>query len=584
MRLAFLAEGRPLAEIPEAELKSDADLLAASDTFSIAHLRTKVAALRASSGWPGHGHRAALGAAEGGRARSRRLPLGMPSWRSEVRPSRTETEVDNAFDEGRGRGQGTDSARASPCGWSDGCGGTDSTWGIPCPSRGGAGPRILELRGVLEEDARRQLAALGHQRIGIGEPPAGRMLTAEDARARDVIGAVIRTAREAGDSPEEAVAAYVSETAFTLLDRVVAFRCLEERGPAARRRPARDARPARPGPGRVLARLAGPSRDTVGRPPRASPGRPIGAACARDRASGSGSCSTPTTSTAVLFPLGATWDRVIASLNDPAVPAATYAEDEVLGWVYQYWNTAREERRLREARQGRQDRGARGALGRLDPLHRALHRRLPASRTPSGATLGRDAPRIGAAGDLALLRPPARGEPAGRAGAQARPRDHPARSVLSARATSSSGPSSCSPSSTPRRGSRTRPRSRRSSSSTTSTGSTSTAGRSRSPRSPSTSRAAPSPGRLPPAQAQPRRCDIALPPTRRPSFLDQFEEPELKDLATEPLGGLAGIRTFGSLLHPERTVNEAFAKLRARGRDGLWAKDDADWAKRRATS
>ena len=45
VRLAFLAEGRPLAEIPEAELKSDADLLAASDTFSIAHLRTKVAAL-----------------------------------------------------------------------------------------------------------------------------------------------------------------------------------------------------------------------------------------------------------------------------------------------------------------------------------------------------------------------------------------------------------------------------------------------------------------------------------------------------------------------------------------------------------
>ena len=44
-----------------------------------------------------------------------------------------------------------------------------------------------------------------------------------------MIGAVIRTARDAGDPTEDAVAAYVSETAFTLLDRVVTFRCLEER-------------------------------------------------------------------------------------------------------------------------------------------------------------------------------------------------------------------------------------------------------------------------------------------------------------------------------------------------------------------
>ena len=45
VRLGFLAEGRPLAVIPEAELKSDADLLTANDTYSIAHLRTKAAAL-----------------------------------------------------------------------------------------------------------------------------------------------------------------------------------------------------------------------------------------------------------------------------------------------------------------------------------------------------------------------------------------------------------------------------------------------------------------------------------------------------------------------------------------------------------
>ena len=72
-----------------------------------------------------------------------------------------------------------------------------------------------------------------------------------------------------------------------------------------------------------------------------------------------------------------------------------------------------------------------------------------------------------------------------------------------------------------------------------------------------------------------------LPPSPPAELLDQFAEPELKDLARSLWDGLAGVRTFGSLLHPERTVNEAFAKIRARDRDGLWAKDDAEWAKRR---
>ena len=104
----------------------------------------------------------------------------------------------------------------------------ESTWGIPSRTRGLLKSSILELRALLEEDARRQLAALGITENGLGEAPGA--LSAEDARARRVALTVIGRRREAGESLAEAVADYVTETAFTFLDRAVALRCLEERG------------------------------------------------------------------------------------------------------------------------------------------------------------------------------------------------------------------------------------------------------------------------------------------------------------------------------------------------------------------
>ena len=47
-------------------------------------------------------------------------------------------------------------------------------------------------------------------------------------------------------------------------------------------------------------------------------------------------------------------------------------------------------------------------------------------------------------------------------------------------------------------------------------------------------------------------CDIAIPPDPPADFLASLDEPELKDLAKSLWTGLAGIRIFGSLLHPER--------------------------------
>jgi len=57
-----------------------------------------------------------------------------------------------------------------------------STWGIPQPVRKKLRAHILALRSALEDDARRQLAALGITPAGLGEAPAA--LSREDRRAR----------------------------------------------------------------------------------------------------------------------------------------------------------------------------------------------------------------------------------------------------------------------------------------------------------------------------------------------------------------------------------------------------------------
>lgn len=49
VRMEFFAQGRPLEEIPEAPMQSDADLIAASGSFSMSHLRLALAALDAQT-------------------------------------------------------------------------------------------------------------------------------------------------------------------------------------------------------------------------------------------------------------------------------------------------------------------------------------------------------------------------------------------------------------------------------------------------------------------------------------------------------------------------------------------------------
>lgn len=104
-----------------------------------------------------------------------------------------------------------------------------STWGIAPGVRKLLAKRILELRGLLEDDVRRQLAAIGITAEATNAVFGGRALSAEDARAREVAAAVIAAAIRAGSSRQAAFDDYVRETAFTYLNRAVGLRCLEER-------------------------------------------------------------------------------------------------------------------------------------------------------------------------------------------------------------------------------------------------------------------------------------------------------------------------------------------------------------------
>jgi hypothetical protein len=211
-----------------------------------------------------------------------------------------------------------------------------ATWGIPPQVRGVLRRAVLELRHLLEEDLRRQLAALGIREQGVDSRP--RELSPEASRAREVVAAAIETRRRAGAGLREALDAYVREAAFTFLDRAVALRCLEERGlltvdGAAESliAPVADLK-ASSLYWRVRSELGSeaPARELW----REAFRRACAAASERVRV-----LFDPDAEAAALFPLQPTILRLVEALGPGEIPPETWQSDEVLGWVYQYWNT-----------------------------------------------------------------------------------------------------------------------------------------------------------------------------------------------------------------------------------------------------
>jgi hypothetical protein len=455
---------------------------------------------------------------------------------------------------------------------------SDSTWGIPKPVRSILAARVTELRVALTEDARRQLAALGLSAGGISDPPGGRGLSAEETHTREVVLAVIDAGRSAGITYAQSLDGYLDAVAFTLLDRLVAFRCLEQRGLLLVDGQAETL--VRTDPARGVPSL-------VWRVRAEQPGLDA-RAVVRETYRRGGAAMTervkllfdPDDEPSAIFPTLPVWQRALEALNDPAIPTETWATDELMGWVYQYWSSE-----LKDAVYAKLARGGKieepSELAAATTLYTERYivdylvqntlgttwvemhpdSKLPATwpyyvRPPEGnLPVERQVKRVR---ELTLIDPcVGSGHFLVRAfelfvqlyaeeGIED-PADVPAlilennlygadidrRAVqIAALALYLKG---CE-----RAGTDFRPR-----------------------------------------QLNLVACDIAIPPNPPDDFLVSMDEPEVKELARSLWTGLAGIRTFGSLLHPERAVNETFAKLKARSKGTLW-EDDSDWAKKRA--
>lgn len=227
--------------------------------------------------------------------------------------------------------------------------------GIPSDIRKVIKKTVLDLRKRLEDDFTRQLAAWGVSTRGVSDSAPA--LNDADARAREIAVAVIERERVvAGRSLEEAIEFFVGECAFTFINRAFGLRCLEERGllivdgqteTAIRTDPARGSSSlywrARNAPGA----LSDPRelwRETYR--------RACVAASAQVHV-----LFDPQAEEAALFPLLPTMQAVVAALNDSSIPPDTHATDELLGWVYQYFNSERKDEVFAAAGKGKKIEG-----------------------------------------------------------------------------------------------------------------------------------------------------------------------------------------------------------------------------------
>ncbi|MCC7107454.1 MAG: hypothetical protein IT307_20140, partial [Chloroflexi bacterium] len=217
-------------------------------------------------------------------------------------------------------------------------GARSGTWTIPSSVRRNLARSILELRAALEEDFRRQLAAMEIRESGIQPLAAGRILPPAEQRAREVAQAVIVRDFTSAGTGAEAVQAFVRECAFTFLNRMVGLRCLDERGLLYVEGQQETA--VKQDLSRGASSLYWRVRNEL--PPTTNPRevwretlRRAGAAISeRIRI-----LFDPEAEHAVLLPQLATLQRVVDVLNAPEIPSEVYAQDELLGWVYQYYQS-----------------------------------------------------------------------------------------------------------------------------------------------------------------------------------------------------------------------------------------------------
>lgn len=198
-------------------------------------------------------------------------------------------------------------------------------------------------RRILENDLTEQLEGTYDVRLsGVVTPAGGPHLTPRQHTLRERIVASIDHRRAAGMKPAEAVGSYLRDAAFTAVNRFAALKMIEARGLAQecvskgeQSNGYREFTGLAPG----IALLPG------------GDGYRLYLECLFDELS---------TEVKVLFdrrdPASALWPRrtafeeLLSVLNAPEL-ASVWAEDETIGWVYQYFNSGDERRAMREASQ-----------------------------------------------------------------------------------------------------------------------------------------------------------------------------------------------------------------------------------------
>lgn len=197
-------------------------------------------------------------------------------------------------------------------------------------------------RRLLTEDFQEQLDATFDVRAdGRVSPEPGAHLDAHQRRLRRKIVAAIEHKMAAGMMPSDAVADYLRDAAFTVVNRFVALKMLEARELVQTCISQGDASPG-------FMEFCGLASGV--RTPDGS-GYRLYLECIFDELS---------TEVKVLFdrrdPASALWprravfDALLEILNAPAL-AGVWTEDETIGWVYQYFNGQDERRKMREESQ-----------------------------------------------------------------------------------------------------------------------------------------------------------------------------------------------------------------------------------------
>ncbi|MDY7080766.1 MAG: BREX-1 system adenine-specific DNA-methyltransferase PglX [Chloroflexota bacterium] len=198
---------------------------------------------------------------------------------------------------------------------------------------------VLNLRHLLENDIEVVLKRYG---LFTDRPwlPPGKIPKADTdvLAARRRMEAAIAVEQARGLEPGEATRWYVREVAFTYLNRLAGLKCLEVRGLidevittrveyGGRSLFHRDFRHAHP--------------DLAAQPDDGLPAA-LEAACRRVTDEMIGVLFDPDSESSIVWPRYQTLREAIGLIND--LPAEVWAEDEIIGWVYQFYNAEEKER------------------------------------------------------------------------------------------------------------------------------------------------------------------------------------------------------------------------------------------------